>query len=279
MRRRIASWVLLLLVLAGCATVPGQRGVIDIPIDRGDGVRVTAASDDETVLRAVAALVTTKFGLPLRAPIKAYVYTSREAFEHGLVADARVSSAMARDQAAFALGVGTAQGIYLRGDRLHALPVAMRAGVMAHELTHVSQYELAGGRRGYSEQWLREGFAEWVKYRAIEALGFRAYAPVRDEIARRVREEFRPGRFPDLATLIDNKEWIAARTASGSVATYGQAFVAVDRLIDRRGPDAAITYFRHAAASKDRDRNFADAFGTPRAQFLADFRRDLAAGS
>jgi hypothetical protein len=31
--------------------------------------------------------------------------------------------------------------------------------LLAHELTHTVQYELGGGHRGTSDQWLREGFA------------------------------------------------------------------------------------------------------------------------
>ncbi|MBI2204525.1 MAG: hypothetical protein HYU41_11815 [Candidatus Rokubacteria bacterium] len=274
MTRRRLSWLLLLLALAGC--VKPARTVIDVPVERGEPVAVTAKSDDETVLRAVATVLVTRLGVPLRAPVRVHVYPSLATFEIGLVKDGYVNESVAREQAAFATGVGTAHGILLRGDRLEAAPLAVRVGVMAHELTHVSQYELAAGRRSTSDQWLREGFAEWVKFRTIDAMGLRPYAPSRAAVARAVHQEFRPGRFPELATLADSREWIAARQRHGTIATYGQAFVAADRLLERAGRDTGVAYFARFAVSRDRERNFADAFGVSRADFFKEFRRHLA---
>lgn len=274
MRRRRLPWLLLLLALAGC--VKPVRAVIDVPVERGEPAAITATSDDETVLRAVATVLVTQLGVPLKPPVRVHVYPSLATFETGLVKDGYVDESIARDQAAFATGVGTAHGMFLRGDRLEAAPLAVRAGVMAHELTHVSQYELAAGRRSTSDQWLREGFAEWVKFRAVDALGLRPYAQSRGAVARAVRAEFRPGRFPELATLADNRAWIAARQAHGGIATYGQAFVAVDRLLERAGRGAGVAYFARFAVSRDRERNFADVFGVSRAEFFTDFRRYLA---
>lgn len=274
MTRRALPWLLLVLALAGC--VKPARTVIDVPVERGEPAAITATSDDPTVLRAVATVLVTKLGIPLTPPVRVHVYPSLETFESGLVRDGYVQESIARDQAAFATGVGTPYGIFLRGDRIKAAPLAVRAGVMAHELTHVSQYELAAGRRSTSDQWLREGFAEWAKYRTIDVLGLRPYAQSRDAVARAVRLEFRPGRLPELAALADNREWIAARQAHGGMATYGQAFIAVDRLLERAGREAGVAYFARFAASTNRERNFAEAFRVSRAGFLQEFRRSLA---
>lgn len=42
--------------------------------------------------------------------------------------------------------------------------------LIAHDLTHVSQAELAGGD-GRAEQWLAEGMAECVAFSTLERLG------------------------------------------------------------------------------------------------------------
>ena len=261
------------LLLAGC--VASREIVVSVPIERGAPADIRAHTDNATVLRSVATLLVTRFALPLTPPIHAYFYPSRDDFERGLVEQARVDASIARDQASYAIGVGTANGILLRGDRFGSVPVSLRIGVIAHELTHVSQYELAGGLRSTSEQWIREGFADWVKYQAIEAFGFEPYASSRAAVARAVRKARASVRLPDLDELAASRAWIAARRKLGNAATYGVAFLAVDRLVQRAGRDAVIGYFRRFAVSTDRDANFAAAFGVARAEFVADVRRDL----
>mgnify|MGYP003399901864 CR=1 FL=1 len=57
------------------------------------------------------------------------------------------------------------------GDAMSSLSWASRVGTLAHELVHILQYDIAGGRRGTSEQWLREGFAEWVSLDVLQRIG------------------------------------------------------------------------------------------------------------
>lgn len=267
-------WLLAALLAAGCASSP--RTLVHVPVDRGDPAAVTAQSSDEAVLRSVATVLVTRLGLPLTTPVRAYLYASQAEFERGLVAQAHVNPSLARDQATFATGVGTAHGIFLRGDKLGSMPLAARVGVLAHELTHVSQYELAGGRRGVSEQWLREGFAEYVKFRTVESLGLRSYVQSRTAMVTAVRQALRSTPFPDLDTLDANRDWVEMRRQAGSLATYGQAFLATDRLIDRVGHRTVVEYFRHAGASRNRDAAFEAVFGVSRAAYLSEFRRYLA---
>jgi len=263
------------LLLAGCATA--SHRLVYVPIERGEPKSVAGDPEDESLLRAVASVLVTRFALPLRAPIRAYFYGSKTAFEAGLVKEALLNATVARDQAAYAVGVGTAHGIFLRGDQLRAAPLALRAGVFAHELAHISQYELAGGGRGVSEQWLREGFADWVKYRTVDVLGIRRYGDSRNAMANAVGEAMAKGEFPDLDHLSANRDWMAHRRGAGSMATYGQAFLAVDQLVERVGHPTVVDYFRRAGASKDRDASFQASFNVLRAEFVADFRRYLAA--
>jgi hypothetical protein len=84
-------------------------------------------------------------------------------------------------------------------------------------------------------------------------------------------------RLPDLDDLATNRDWMAQRRTAGSMATYGQAFLAVDQLVERVGHPAVVDYFRRAGASKDRHASFQASFDLSRAGFIADFRRYLAA--
>ena len=68
------------------------------------------------------------------------------------------------------------------------LPWPYRIALLAHELTHTIQYEWGGGTRGTSEQWLREGFADWVEMETLVALGFTTREQARATVIRRLRD-------------------------------------------------------------------------------------------
>src|SRR5207247_10839317 len=96
-------------------------------------------------------------------------YAGRRPFNRGRAQDARVAPGRAATLSDIAIGVG------LRGQILLNEGAPARTGreqlrLIAHELTHVSQIDLAGGE-GRGEQWLAEGMAEWVAFSTLERLG------------------------------------------------------------------------------------------------------------
>ena len=97
-----------------------------------------------------------------------------------------------------------------------------------------------------------------------------------DERARRVgqvRRAIDRTPFPPLTELATFPQWVSWRSRQGADVTYGQAFLAVDLLIERRGHPAAVDYFRRFARVDDRLGNFRAAFG----QDLTAFDREFAA--
>lgn len=264
----------ILIIAAGCAQL-AERTVLRVPLN-GAPAPLYDAIDDQVLLASVASFVVGTLRLPLSSPVYAYFYGSPDAFEHGLVRDARFDAWVAKDQASFAWGLGTYYGVFLRGDKLAGAPLHVRVGLIAHELTHVSQYELAAGRRSVSEQWLREGWADWVRYRALDHFRLRRYAESREGMIRALRRRGLE-RLPVLTDLGTSREWNAARAALGQLATYGQAFLAADWLVERRGSAAHVDYFRRFAWVEDRERNFEAAFGVSRDRFAEEFRERLTA--
>src|SRR5207249_5140278 len=98
-------------------------------------------------------------GLPLPAGTRVHVYTTREAFRRGLVQDAAMGEEGANELAAFAIGIARPGRALLNGRLAGGGREWLR--LIAHELTHVAQFELAGGE-GRAEQWLAAGMAERV---------------------------------------------------------------------------------------------------------------------
>ena len=101
----------------------------------------------------------------------------------------------------------------------------------------VSQYELSAGRRGRSEQWLREGMAGWIAARVLERLGEGSFARHRDDALRGVR---------------------------GVVSQPG-------------GLDRLVTYFQAFAASDNRLGHFRRVFGISLSDFEGGALRRLEA--
>jgi hypothetical protein len=273
MTRWLAIWLALAVVAAGCAPAAGPSLV---RVERTIPPPLPADPTDERLLATVSWALTQRIGLPLSLPVHVHFYPNQAEFERALTAEARSDSPLVKDQARYATGVGTANGIHLRGDRLASVPLEVRVALFAHELTHVSQYELAGGRRATSEQWLREGFADWVQFRTTDLLSIRPYAESRRRMVEVVRRSGPADRFPSLGMLVSNRQWVLARTELGSAATYGQAFLATDWLIQRHGSDRVVDYFRRFASVDDRARNFRAAFGHPPGEFAQEFRARLA---
>jgi hypothetical protein len=61
----------------------------------------------------------------------------------------------------------------------------------------------------------------------------------------------------------------------GPGATYNQAFLAVDFLIEQKGLPAVVEYFRLFGKLDNRERNFTRAFHEPLAEFDDKFSRHL----
>jgi hypothetical protein len=240
-----------------------------------DPLSLTAPTDaralrttDEAV-RGIAAILVKRFGLPVPHRVMVHVYEGRRAFEQGLMRDARVSPVQASQLSGLAIGVG-ARGQVLLNDQPADRTQRERLRLIAHELTHVSQIELAGGE-GRGEQWLTEGMAEWVAFATLERLGL-------DTLERR-RQTSMSGLRSHATVLQHGLELEAHGTPQGftawhlregSLPVYQVAFLVADDLIERRGFDAMRAYFASFQRSSDRRGNFDAAFGLSLDDFGAD---------
>jgi hypothetical protein len=270
-RGPLLIWCLAVVVVTGgCA----KRALVKVPLEETMTASATVVNGiDVTTLLGTVAKSIRQHGMPLSSPVYAYFYDSAEEFELGLVTDARAERWSAKDSATFAVAVGTPSGIFLRVDKLAQLGPGGRAHVVAHELTHVSQFELGGGR-GRSEQWLREGHAEWMAYRVVDALGLGSYPDMRQRVINGFR---RSPHFPGLLALSTNRQWTTAAMQYSASGTYAPAFLAVDWIVERFGQAAIGKYFRRAGVLYDGDEAFREAFGRSLSQFNDEFRAHLAA--
>jgi hypothetical protein len=219
-------------------------------------LRVDAIFDYRTAAATVAAIFQRDLGFPA-FPVSFRFYPGRGAFEKALL-DSGYDPALAKSTARTMSAVGGYRAVLVNEVPLDSMSWAGRVALFAHEMGHSLQYELGGGRRGASDQWLREGFADWLSIRVLERLDGASIADVR-----RVRRREMSGgrsRTPRLADLATFPQWVEAGEESGA-KVYALAFLAVDYLLEKHGPEAVLDYFRRFASSSDRAANFRAAFG------------------
>jgi len=132
----------------------------------------------------------TELDLPLPAELTVYVYPTRKGYAQGLMDVGGIAAGRAAELAEHSVGVSQPRRLFLSDEVLRELPWSTRLSVLAHELTHVAQYELSGGRRGESEQWLREGMADWVACWTLERLGEGTFGRERWQAVRAVAHGF-----------------------------------------------------------------------------------------
>jgi hypothetical protein len=222
--------------------------------------------DYPTALAAIVDVLESKLKLP-RPQVTLVLFANRRSFEAGLLSIGYPPE-LARDASAFG-AIGGARAILANAGILDTLPWPERVRLLAHELTHSVQYVLAGGKRGASDQWLREGVADWVAFQTTAALGYMSYRESRRRMVERLASAppgLTPAPLDDLATF---PQWVAAQRAYHDVPLYTQAFLGAELLIERYGFEKLSEYFARFASSDDRLANFRATFARP----LSDFQR------
>ncbi len=258
------------VLAAACSSVVAPYRQYEIRFDAPAMPPLGTSPSDSELIDSIAWLMRHRLDLPFPPDIKAYVYVNQATFVDGLIkiAGEKVDDAWDRRNA---FGVATGAGLLLRGDILARMNLAGRASLYAHELTHVSQGRLREGGRGRPAQWILEGHAEWVKFKVVDLLGYRAYAESRDLMVRAARES--TGKFfPDLPALINNAAWTEATRRLGAMATYGQAFLAIDWLVEQYGSAKLLEYLGRFALDTDPREHWRTVFPIPYRQFVDEFR-------
>jgi hypothetical protein len=265
-QRLAATALLALTAIAGCGS---GRVVLPLTLDAGalaappDSARLITHED---AIVGIAAILVRDLKLPMPGTFTAYVYSGREGFERGLIADAHVSPVRAAELSEFAVGIGKRRQLLLNDEGGTARGREWFR-LIAHELAHVSQIELAQGE-GRAEQWLAEGMAEWTAFNVLERLGLDTVVNRRSLAVAGIRNHAAlvAARL-DLETLGNPRGFTVRHLRDGSLPTYQLAFLMADYLIARDGFPRVVTYFGSFEKRQDRHANFRNTFGQSLEQF------------
>jgi hypothetical protein len=262
------------VLAVACSSVVAPYQQYEIQFDAPAMPPLGTNPSDRELIDSIAWLMRHRLDLPFPPDIKAYVYVNQATFVDGLLKIGGEKADDVRDRGRSAFGVATGSGLFLRGDYLARMNLAGRSSLFAHELAHVSQSRLREGGRGRPAQWILEGHAEWVKFKVVDLLGYRAYAESRD-IMMRAALGSTIKFFPDLPALATNAAWIEATRRLGALATYGQAFLAVDWLVEQYGSAKLLEFLGRFALDTDPREHWRTIFPIAYRQFADEFRARL----
>lgn len=261
--RRASGLALFLAIFSVTACGAGRAAAP--PSGTPSVVEVIGGARPESLDRLISVLQ--EMGLPLPGT-RVYIYASRQEFRRGIVEDANLSSDGADELAGFAVGLARPGRVLLNGRLADSGSEWLR--LVAHELTHVAQFELAGGE-GRADQWLAEGVAEHVAFQALERMGHGTLERQRGVALRRARGQAAVAQSRlDLATLGSPRQFTLRHQREGSTATYHLTFLLADYLVQHHGFDKVLQYF-----SRLRTRSSAGAFAATFGQTLQEFEREV----
>jgi hypothetical protein len=261
--------------MTGCATRTTHARDITLENIHASPAREASSIDNyDRALISIAAITEQDLGLPkLRGVL--HLVPDREAL-YAVLSAHGADPVVARGAANTMLAIGGYRAVYVNEAAFARLNWNARLAILAHEVAHAAQYEWAEGRRGTSDQWLREGFADWVQAHVLDALGVLTLDGILSRNSRWISRTGMREQLPALSDLANFSEWVAVSNGPASKLLYPYAYVATDFLIQRHGVDAAISYFRLFATSDDRFANFKQAFGEEWGAFDGALRDHLA---
>jgi hypothetical protein len=258
---RLVLGAILALVALGLVTGPGGGRLLP---RRPPPILLTVEGTpaDAAAVGRIARILQDDLGLPLPVRITARLYEGPRPFEQGLVQHAALPAPRAAELARFAVGAAIPGSLLLVTPAPAVSPSPEWPRLIAHELTHLAQIELAGPEAAPA-QWLAEGMAEWVAYETLGRLGLDDLQ-ARHRLARASGIEYvqRTGGL-DLDPLATVEGFIAGHQRAGTLRTYRLTLHLAEALVREHGFAALVGYFRAFRVSRDPAVNFTRAFGRP----------------
>ena len=259
--------------------------VLDIPVAVNTAPKsIEAIKDYQEALSAIVSVMVRELKLP--APQgRLYFYRDAGAYQAALAAELKTRGwpegeskeiRKLRHQLEFELfkltlkvatetgAVTMDQKVFIAEWSMMRLPWTNRAKTLAHELTHVIQSSLSAGRVELTHRWLGEGFAEWVSFKVVDALGAKDF--FNDQMRQACRHKI--ANFREIENL---ESW----RGRDRQTRYGQSACAVHYMAVHDGVPAIIEYFRLFKDRFDAAQNFVTAFGKSSDTFEQELRAQI----
>jgi hypothetical protein len=246
---RLLPSLLVSLLLAnslGCSLYEPPRL---LPISHPAVFRPASPQQVTTLEEAIAAIMTVctqDLGFPPVEPLHLHVYDDAHAYSYYMDGLPRLRA----DKIRQTLATPYENRLHVNVEAARGQSWGMLLRLLAHEYGHNLEFTLGGGKP--AGHWMREGFADWLAAKVMDALGWESYA---SSLSRAQRELARYGpHLPRLEELDRTGHWLwVLERPKGRAGTHGLSFLAVHRLIEKGGTAKMMDYFE--------SKNFLRSFG------------------
>jgi hypothetical protein len=250
---------------------------VDVTFHISPTVRPQVGEDMTMRTAQIMEFLRTDLGVTLAHPIEIHLYGSRRELFDDLIDGFAIPEQFARAIVADAGYLAIGFNILIDTDTpTFADPSGLtaRTAILAHELAHLVHNDLMGGTPR-APRWLREGFAVRMELRALDHFGLRVSTGAIERI-NLTRFALKRGELVPLVNLEDGQAWTRQIEHVGADRVYSESFVAVDYLVQSRGLDAILAYFRAYRESVDAAENFRKIFGLDVQAFQQELEQHLA---
>lgn len=276
-KRGLLAFSLIVCILVAVLTVACSfsinnsvfAGNTPVKVEVAAGVFQDAAGEIRQAADATAGFFSDTAGLQLNRPVTIVLAPDRKSFISEAMRVFKVS-----ETEAMRAGQGTDA---LAGDGLIVINMAgvptsrQKIFLVAHEMTHQYQRQLAGRQAG-EVKWLLEGMAETVGAQVVARRGYMTLEDYKNNWWTGLEHTVSR---PNLSEMKTAEGWSAALSRYGSPVTYKTAGLAVLILTERYGQQSVLNYFTLLGQGESSDESFQKAFGLSMADFIAEYSRML----
>ena len=216
----------------------------------------------EEAMAAIVTVCTQDLGFPPVEPFYLHVYNDANAYSYYTDGLPRLRA----DKIRLTLAAPHENRLHVNVEAARGKSWGMLLRLLAHEYGHNLEFILGDGKT--TGHWMREGFADWIAARVMDALGWESYAST---VSRAERELARYGPYlPRFAELDRTGHWLwVLERPKGRVGTHDLSFFAVHKLVEKRGAAKMMDYFR--------SKNFLQSFGLTLEDFEREFEQSVGA--
>ena len=264
--QRLLPWLTLclltLLLLTGCVSAAPDKAPpsLLISIESGDGITLEETADFQQAARATTAYYQEQ-GLQLKKPVTLVLTRNRQAFLTESITRFKVSELEVHKAAK---AVDALAGDHLIVFNVDGTPTTrQRVFILAHELTHQYQRELAGANAD-GVKWMLEGMAEAVGAQLVARAGFFSVPQYKANWQTGIAMS---PQKPFLNELRTSSGWSNSLTTYGGPLTYKTAGLATLILLERYGTPKFLAYFRELNRGSTPEEAFRKAFDLDMGQF------------
>ena len=264
--QRLLPWLALclltLLLLTGCVSAAPDKTPPPplLSIESGPDITPEETADFQQAARATTAYYQEQ-GLQLKKPVTLVLTRNRQAFLTESINRFKVSELEVHKAAK---AVDALAGDHLIVFNVDGTPTTrQRVFILAHELTHQYQRELAGVNAG-GVKWMLEGMAEAVGAQLVARAGFFSVPQYKNNWQTGITMS---PQKPFLSELRTSTGWSNSLSTYGGPLTYKTAGLANLILLERYGTPKVIAYFRELGRGATPEAAFRQAFDLDMGQF------------